>query len=110
MVEMELSQVIGKRVKLARQMRGLSQKQLAEKVGLTTQGLSQIETARKPPSWRTVADIADATGLDVFWFAWPYEEDPKTLEVAGRLNRAVRLRSENSPLTGAEPAPLALAS
>lgn len=91
MIEIELAVAVGKRVKLARTMRGLSQRELAQKVGITTQGLSQIETGRRLPSLMSISDIAEATEFEVFWFMWPYEEDPKTMESAGRLHRVLRL-------------------
>jgi transcriptional regulator with XRE-family HTH domain len=57
------------RLRALREQAGLTQVQLAEKAGLTLQGLGQIERGRRQPSWPTVQALARALGVDCTVFA-----------------------------------------
>lgn len=56
-------QLLGARIKELRKGRGITQDQLAERVGLATRYISMIEVGRSSPSLETVENIARA--LDV---------------------------------------------
>lgn len=56
---------IGKEIKRARLKCGWSQAMLAEKVGLSTQYLSQIETGKKKASLQSVYSIARVLGASI---------------------------------------------
>jgi transcriptional regulator with XRE-family HTH domain len=53
------------RVKALRQQRGLLQKQLAEKAGLTASMMSQIEAGRLTPTLPTLGKLAGAFGVSI---------------------------------------------
>jgi transcriptional regulator with XRE-family HTH domain len=53
------------RIKALRQERGLLQKQLAEKAGLTASMMSQIESGRLTPTLPTLGKLAGALGVSV---------------------------------------------
>jgi len=56
---------LGARIKALRQERGLLQKQLAEKAGLTASMMSQIESGRLTPTLPTLGKLAAAFGISV---------------------------------------------
>ena len=51
---------IGQRIRRIRKAKGLSQEQLAEKVGISTTHMSHIETANTKLSLSLFVDIAEA--------------------------------------------------
>jgi len=59
------------RLRELRQQAGLTQQQLAEKGGMTRDGVAQIETGRNSPSWDTVVILCKALGVDCTEFAKP---------------------------------------
>jgi transcriptional regulator with XRE-family HTH domain len=59
------------RLKELRQQAGLTQQQLAEKAGMTKDGVSHLEQGRRSPSWETVLALASAFGVSVEAFAVP---------------------------------------
>jgi transcriptional regulator with XRE-family HTH domain len=56
---------LGERLKALRQERGLQQRQLAEKSGLTPSMVSQIESGRLTPSLHTLGKLAGALGVPI---------------------------------------------
>jgi transcriptional regulator with XRE-family HTH domain len=56
---------LGARIRALRQQRGLLQKQLAEKAGLTASMMSQIEAGRLTPTLPTLRKLAGAFGVSV---------------------------------------------
>jgi transcriptional regulator with XRE-family HTH domain len=56
---------LGQRIKALRAERGLQQRQLAEKAGLTPSMLSQIESGRLTPSLPTLGKVAGALGVPI---------------------------------------------
>lgn len=57
------TKAIGKRIKAAREKKGITQERLAEIVGLSPMHVSVIERGTKPPKLETLVNIANA--LDV---------------------------------------------
>jgi transcriptional regulator with XRE-family HTH domain len=60
---MELSAIIGKRIKIKREVLGITQKGLAEKVGITPAAINQFEKGEKRPSSAVLANIARELGV-----------------------------------------------
>ena len=59
---------IAERIKVRREIAGMTQKQLASITGLSTRGVGEIECGNKPQmALRSVMLIATALGLDVGW-------------------------------------------
>jgi len=56
---------LGSRIKALRTERGLQQRQLAEKAGLTPSMVSQIESGRLTPSLPTLGKLAGALGVPI---------------------------------------------
>ena len=56
---------LGERIKALRLERGLQQRQLAEKSGLTPSMVSQIESGRLTPSLHTLGKLAGALGVPI---------------------------------------------
>lgn len=50
-------------MRAARQQRGLSQRQLAERAGLSPDRVARIESGKVSPQWRTVVRLLEAVGL-----------------------------------------------
>jgi transcriptional regulator with XRE-family HTH domain len=57
------AEAFGSRLKQLRQDAGLTQKELAERAGLTLEGVAQLERGRRKPSWETVLALAKALGV-----------------------------------------------
>jgi len=60
------------RVRLARTLRGLTQRQLAEKIGASPATISQFESGSVAPSTQTLQQLAVIAGVtpDFFWRPW----------------------------------------
>lgn len=56
---------IQERIREARKKQGLTQKQLAERMGVTQSMVGQYETNRQPPKITTIIKIASALNVDV---------------------------------------------
>lgn len=54
-------------IKEIRVRKKLTQKQLAELVGISQQHISKIETGLNIPSYATVKKIANALGYEIIW-------------------------------------------
>jgi transcriptional regulator with XRE-family HTH domain len=57
--------LLGKRVKYLRRLRNLTQSQLAEKVDLSTNYISQIETGVATPTLKTLSMLAKVLGVQI---------------------------------------------
>ena len=69
---------IGKAIKLMRRKRGLSQDELAKKIGKTTTTLSLIENGRKFPTTPRIKQICDGLGIKpIFLLLWALEKEFK---------------------------------
>ncbi len=54
----------GGRLRELREAAGLTQVQLAERVGLYSQGVVKLERGEREPAWATVIVLAEALGVD----------------------------------------------
>lgn len=61
------------KIRQARKNAGLTQKQLATKLGFTAQNLAQYETGKRQPKFETLNKIADALDADVWELYDGYE-------------------------------------
>ncbi len=59
---------LGMRIREAREMAGLKQGELAERLGVTPGAMSQIESDRNPVTVDRLGEIARLTGRDILWF------------------------------------------
>jgi len=74
--------LIGARIKELRRKAGLTQEQLAERVGLDSRHLSRLEVGRHFPSLHSLERIAAALNVQlVEFFQFPGEEDIQALRV-----------------------------
>ena len=61
----EANLYLGKRVKYLRRLKNLTQAQLAEKVDLSVNYISQIETGIASPSFKTLLLLAQGLGVEL---------------------------------------------
>ena len=54
---------VGERIKAARKKAGMTQKELADKLGIPYQGISQYERGIRKPKIDTLVKIADSLGV-----------------------------------------------
>lgn len=58
----------GKRLQQLRKQQGLTQEDLAEKTGLSVQGIHFLETGRNNPRWTTVIKLCASLGISLTAF------------------------------------------
>lgn len=57
-------ELLGRRIKALRKLKGLSQEKLSEKINIDSKNLSRIETGRGFPSLDTLEKIANALDIE----------------------------------------------
>lgn len=67
---------IGENIKEARIHAGLTQKQLGERLGITSQSIAQWETGRREPKYQSIVKIAGALDVPVTTLYGVSESDP----------------------------------
>ena len=72
---MGLGESTGSRIKIARERQGVTQAELAEKMGVTPQTISQYERNIINPKPETIKKFADALGVDARWLEVGEYED-----------------------------------
>jgi transcriptional regulator with XRE-family HTH domain len=82
---------IGEKIKLIRNKRGLTQKELGKKIGVTAVTVGQWETGKRNPKYETLQRISNALEIDVSeLFEPPTKEELKILNEAYiNINKAV---------------------
>jgi transcriptional regulator with XRE-family HTH domain len=85
--ETEVRQILSFNIKLFRQRKGLSQAKLAEKMKISTNYLSDIETCRGWVSPLSLAKLAYALDIEVFELFKPPKN--KNLNVSAIMNRCL---------------------
>ena len=66
------------RLKQLREAAGLTQKELADRAGLTTDGIARLERSDRKPTWETVLALCQALGVSCEEFARePAERPPR---------------------------------
>ena len=93
---MDHAKLFGRRLKTLRKAKKLSQARLAEKVGIESKYLSNLETGRRSPSFETISSLAKALDAPVnALFTYDQDEsDPKILRkrIDSILGRATPLQ------------------
>ena len=69
------AEIIGTRMRQKREEAGLSQKGLAEKVGISPAAINQFEKGEKKPSSPVLATIAEELGVSTDYLLGASEED-----------------------------------
>jgi transcriptional regulator with XRE-family HTH domain len=101
----------GQRLNTARVAVGITQTQLAERLGLTRSSIANIEAGRQSPSAEQVVDTATALGCDPRWLltGWepgrpPIQPKPRVLaeHVAALRKLADRLETAATPTPDSE--------
>jgi len=94
---MSLKRRVGHRIKLARQRRGLSQEDLAERIDRSVAAVSNMERGRTLPSFMTLERLARAFDMPVrefFDFGPEADDNPKRSRLVTELVEATRLLSD----------------
>jgi transcriptional regulator with XRE-family HTH domain len=68
------TEAFGERLRELREAREWTQTELAEKAGLTRDGVAHLEQGRRKPSWETVLALAAALGVSCEAFTTPPAE------------------------------------
>lgn len=101
-------ELFGKRLKVARVVRGISQKALAEGLGVSLNTISRYETGKRKPSHPSVLLLSQLLGVAVDYFS--ETDEGQAMEMLKREIRipegARRLKPDDTtlPLLGAVPA------
>ncbi len=79
---MEIKQLIGNRIKHLRKSRGMSQEDLAEKMGINPKYLSSIERGKENPTLDTFIKLTSTLDIDISEpFNCTQEQSPKELKM-----------------------------
>ncbi|MFC1717987.1 helix-turn-helix domain-containing protein [Candidatus Poribacteria bacterium] len=70
---------LGKIIKLHRTRAGMKQKDLAERLGVSSSYLSLIESCKREPSIALVEQISKELGVPVSYMFWQTHDRPKDL-------------------------------
>lgn len=82
---------IGENIKKVRVDAGLTQKQLGERLGITSQSIAQWETGRREPKYQSMVKIADALNVPVSSLYGISEDNPyKQDAIKQALDSSVR--------------------
>jgi transcriptional regulator with XRE-family HTH domain len=84
---------LGARLKEIRRARGFTQEALAEKVDLTPQYLSRLESGHQSPSVKTVAKLAEALNVEL-WELFDLGHQGSVKEVRVKLRKLIQESSE----------------
>ena len=90
---MGLGESTGSRIKIARERQGVTQAELAEKMGVTPQTISQYERNIINPKPETIKKFADALGVDARWLEVGEYEDNSLSGEEQQLLRYFRIMS-----------------
>ena len=92
MTEKELQETLSKNIKFYRKGK-FTQETLAEKIGVSTQNINNIEGKRRFPRTDTLVKIADALGVEVYQLFVPSGVEPVIIEKSDeneRIRGAIR--------------------
>ena len=85
---------LGKRLRKAREERGLSGSELAARIGLERSAIPQYEAGRSLPSVTVLKKMARALGVSLDWLCFEEPDDREAIqdkELASKLSRADKL-------------------
>lgn len=81
---------IGERIKRARESKGLSQKILGVKLGLSDKAISSYESGRTVPPIETMFKIAKELDRPISYFLETKEDDASLLERVDRIEKSMQ--------------------
>lgn len=79
------------RIQEIRKSKGIKQKELAEKLGIAANTLSQYETGNREPDIETTKKIAKELGVTVDELIWVKKEKPSGKNAEGQEEEFIRL-------------------
>jgi transcriptional regulator with XRE-family HTH domain len=84
---MSVKELIGRRIKEARQAKGLSQEALSDKIGMSAKYLSSVERGKENPTLDTLIKLADALEVETSeLFNYQHRRSPEELrQLVSRL-------------------------
>lgn len=83
------------RLREVRATAGLTQKELAERIGVTIDGLAKLERGERKPGWETVVALCDALNVSCDTFRTP----PAVAETAPRGRPRKEPAGDSTPPT-----------
>ena len=81
MTESDLRLILGENLKKQRILKGLSQAKLAEKLGISSNFISDLETGKRWLSSDTLVNLAETLDVEVYEFLKPHEIPPNDISV-----------------------------
>lgn len=87
----------GARVKHAREAAGLTQLELAKRLGLTRSSVANIEAGRQKPTVEKAAMAATVLRCDPGWLLAGEQEAPPPIDAAERIVREMRALADEKP-------------
>ena len=84
MSEKNFKKLFGERIRFLRNIAGLSQEKLAEKIGLSTKTISYIENGKNTVSFNKLPLIADGLGVPVYKL-FVFADGENNREIADKL-------------------------
>ena len=57
---------VGQQIKYFRKQKGLSQKKLGDKIGMSQQQITQYENGKRIPKYETLGKLAQALGVEIY--------------------------------------------
>jgi transcriptional regulator with XRE-family HTH domain len=81
----------GAQLTALREKAGMTQEQLAQKVGMTLGAITLLERGERSPAWSTMTTLANALGVGVEVFAEEMMEDTRPRRGRGRRERPTTL-------------------
>ena len=97
-MSIDLKQAIGARVKIARNARGFSQSNLAEKIDRTKETISNIERAQSAPTIETLERLSNVLGVPMKEFFEGYDSpstNKKHLELEMEIRESLQALTIN---------------
>lgn len=77
----DYKQIFGDRLRKIRKIKKLTQKQVAEAIGMSTSGMTQIENGQKMPSTENLFAISSALNVPVALLAHPLKMSDKHIRL-----------------------------
>jgi len=96
-----IDKIIGKRIKQIRNTWGLSQSELAEKIGVSFQQIQKYEKGSTRISVMRLQQISEALGVNVAFFFEEEEKIPKVSDIAVKYSAEIKC-TETFPVLNKE--------
>lgn len=86
---------LGEKIKVARQSRGLSQRDIAERIGLSSSVVGMYETGKRRPSYEALEALCDVFNVPMSYFSEHAEvaDDDELWELREEMRRNPDLRT-----------------